>query len=121
MINSNISTPKRNRAKRNFITNGSVVLINSFDELITHYQVGKPTRNSVQRDNPFETRLSDKLTNFVSNIVAFFVSQKRVKAIPTFISVAKKTCVAFTYENNPMTNLLEKLLGYFFLLLTQKY
>lgn len=41
-------------------------LINSFDELITHYQVGKPTRNSVQRDNHFETRLSDKLTNFVS-------------------------------------------------------
>ena len=68
----------------------------------------------MQRDNPFETRLSDKLTNFVSNIVAFFVPQKIVKAIPTFISIANKTCVAFTYENNPMTSLVEKSLGYFF-------
>ena len=68
----------------------------------------------MQRDKPFETRLSDKLTNFVSNIVAFFVLQKREKAILTFISIANKTCVAFTYENNPMTNLAEKSLGYFF-------
>lgn len=74
------------------ITHACQDLINSFDELITHYQVGKSTRNSVQRDNHFETRLSDKLTNFVSNIVAFFVSQKRVKVIPDFISVANKTC-----------------------------
>ena len=65
-------------------------------------------------DNPFETWLSDKLTNFVSNIVAFFVLQKRVKAIITFISIANKTGVAFTYENNSMTNLEEKSLGYFF-------
>ena len=74
--------------------------------------MAEPTRNSVQRDNPFETRLSDKLTNFVSNIVAFFVLQKRVKTIPTFISVANKTCVAFTYENNPITNILIKIHDY---------
>lgn len=67
----------------------------------------------MQRDNSFETRLSDKLTNFVSNIVAFFfVSQKRVKAIPTFINIANKTCVAFTYENNPITNILVKIHDY---------
>lgn len=66
----------------------------------------------MQRDNSFETRLSDKLTNFVSNIVAFFVLQKRVKTIPTFISVANKTYVAFTYENNPITNILVKIHDY---------
>lgn len=66
----------------------------------------------MQRDNSFETRLSDKLTNFASNIVAFFVLQKRVKTIPTFISVANKTCVAFTYENNPITNILVKIHDY---------
>ena len=49
----NISTPKLNRAKRNFITNGSVVLINSFDELITHYQVGKSQLGIVCKGNPF--------------------------------------------------------------------
>ena len=66
----------------------------------------------MRRDKPFETRLSDKLTNFVSNIVAFFVLQKRVKAILTFISIANKTCVAFTYENNPITNILVKIHNY---------
>ena len=83
--------------------------------------MAESTWNSVQRNNPFETRLSDKLTNFVSNIVAFFVLQKRVKAIITFISITNKTDIVFTYENNSMTNLEEKSLGYFFLLLTQKY
>ena len=66
----------------------------------------------MQRDNSFETRLSDKLTNFVSNIVAFFFLQKRGKTIPTFISAANKTCVAFTYENKPITNILVKIHNY---------
>ena len=83
--------------------------------------MAESTWNSVQRNNHFETRLSDKLTNFVSNIVAFFVLKKRVKAILTFISITNKTDIVFTYENNSMTNLEEKSLGYFFLLLTQKY